>query len=229
MNIKEQKNKYMKKSVSIFLLALCLFFNIFCYAQCFKKNKFKFDLPNKTIFKEWNSYNRTQQLTIISIIATPQKIDFKYPYDTTSYNNFINLIIPNDSVSQILYPFYIPFTIKFDTIECKCRVLDRYSTTIYKLGEKKMIPIDVDVFIMEKDNEIIAVYCIDPKWKILSCYKYRYVNIKITDLLPLKMEYSQLFMNYKNEISFISHNYLFRNVGLNPYYIICDKNLSDIE
>jgi len=219
----------MKKPVLIFLLAIFMLINTVSFAQCFHKEKNTIDIPNKYVHRDWNSFNRPQLLTIISFLAVPQEIDFKYPYDTLAYNNFMNYYRPNDSINTFNYPFYIPFTSKFDTIECRCRVLDMYSTTIYRHGEKKMISIEVAVFIMEKDNEIIAVYCIDPKWTILIGYKYHYVNIKITDLLPLKMEYRQLFLNYKNEISFISHNYLFRNVGLNPYYIICDKSLNEIE
>jgi len=227
MIIKEHVIKNMKKQVSIILLAIFLLLNIVGFAQCFNKKKNTLDLPNKNVFRYWNSFNRPQQLTIISFIPFHQEIDFKYPYDTLAFNNFQNYFKPNDSITDIYYPFHIPFTSKFDTIECRCRVLDIYTSTIYEHGEKKMIPREVDVFIMEKDNEIIAVYSIDPKWRVLMGYKYRYVNIKITDLLPLKMEYCQ-YLNYWSEISFISHNYLFRNVGLNPYYIICDKSLNDV-
>lgn len=227
MIIKEQEIKHMKKQVSIILLVIFLLLNIVGFAQCVYTEKKALDLPNKYIFRYWNSFNRPQQLTIISFITFPQEIDFKYSYDTLAFNNFQNYYKPNDSITVIYYPFHIPFTSKFDTIECRCRVLDMYTTIIYEHGKKKMIPREVDVFIMEKDNEIIAVYSIDPKWRVLMGYKYRYVNIKITDLLPLIMEYCQYFNN-RSEISFISHNYLFRNVSLNPYYIICDKNLNDV-
>lgn len=180
------------------------------------------DMPDKIVHRDFDHLNHPQTLTIISILY-PIEGNFKYPYDTLSYQAVEQYFNPHSSETS--YPFQISFTTTFDTVECHSIILNSYQTTVYEKGEKKMIPKSAKVYIMANNQEIIAVYVIDSKWQEkldLAASLYKFVDIKITDLVPLKGEYQVGIGDFVNYISFVSHNYLFKDVLLNPYYIICD-------
>lgn len=182
------------------------------------------DMPNKIIHRDFDNLNYPQTLTIVGFLF-PIEGDFKYPYDTMQYRTLESHASYLES-TEFQHPLYFPFTTKFDTVECHCRILDSYTTTVYEKGVKKMIPKSAKVYIMENNQKIIAVYVINPKWQEkldLAASLYKFIDIKITDLVPLRGEYQVGIGEYLNYISFVSNNYLFKDVLLNPYYIICDE------
>ena len=205
----------MKKVNLIFVFSILSSINIIVFSQ---------ELPDKIVYKYWENFNSPQRITITKI-NTLQLVEFKYSYDTIEFNNLQNSLFLDIIKREYTYPFYITFQIPFDTIQCNCRILDNYSIKIFEKGENKMIPRNADLYVMETDKrDIIQVIVIDyiSQSILRRNIKYSYTQIKITDLLPLKMGYQIYFNDRIDKISFISNNYYFKDLLLNHYYILCN-------